>query len=119
MIKRLALWLCRVAGVQPTIEAARLMNGKDAVERGARWESFWREQGGLADMLEALRFEAFEAAQEAKANDDQTRLAWMLQDRAYRQLKNRIEAVIINGTTAAARIKETERLNAARVFREY
>lgn len=119
MIKRLALWMCRVAGVQPTIEAARLMNGKDAIERGARWESFYREEGGLRDMLEAIRREAFEVAAELDPNDTDKIYYWAMADRNVRKLQNRIEAVVIAGKTEAARIKETERMNAARVFREY
>ena len=117
MIKRLTLWLCRVAGVRPEIATERLMGGTDAVERGQRWETFYREQGGLADMLAALRQEAFEAAAEAGVRDDQTRLAWLLQDRAYRRLQNKIEAVVISGKTAVARQAQTDRDEAIRIIR--
>ncbi|MGL5736908.1 MAG: hypothetical protein ACRCYS_18745, partial [Beijerinckiaceae bacterium] len=99
MLKRFALWLCRLAKIPATesIDQARLHGGTDAVERGQRWETFYREQGGLADMLDAMRREAFEAAQEAEVRDDQTRLAWLLQDRAIRRLQGRIENVVISG----------------------
>lgn len=117
MLKRLALWLCRVAGVRPEISAERLFGGIDAIERGQRWEAFYREQGGLADMLADLRREAFEAAAEAGVRDDQTRLAWLLQDRAYRRLQGKIEAVVITGKAAIARQAQADRDEAIRIVR--
>jgi hypothetical protein len=108
MLKRLALWLADYAGIRPEIAAERLKGGADAVERGQRWETFYREEGGLADMLEGLRREAFEAAQEAGAKDDQTRLAWMLQDRAYRRLQGRIENVVVTGKVELERRKTVD-----------
>ena len=119
MIKRIALWLCRVAGVQPTIEAARLMNGKDAVERGARWETFYREEGGLADMLAAIRREAFEVAAELDPSETDKIYYWAMADRNVRKLINRIEAVIVSGNTEAARIETLDRMNAAKQHLEY
>jgi hypothetical protein len=117
MLKRFAAWLAAKAGVSPTIDAVRIKGGTDAVERGMRWEQFYREDGGLRDMLAALRREAFEAAQEAEVGDDQTRLAWMLQDRAYRALQGRIEAVVISGKVELDRRQHTEREAAARKLR--
>lgn len=117
MLKRFARWLAAYAGVLPTIEAERLKGGSDAVERGMRWEQFYREEGGLRDMLSALRREAFEAAQEAEVKDDQTRLAWLLQDRAYRALQHSVEAVVITGKVEFERRQATERETAARRLR--
>lgn len=93
------------------------MGGTDAVERGQRWQSFYNEQGGLADMLAALRAEAFEAAAEAGVRDDQTRLAWLLQDRAYRRLQNKIEAVVISGKAELARREQGDRDKASMLAR--
>lgn len=115
-MRKLLTWLNLRFGM--TIDATRLQAGTDAVERGQRWETFYREQGGLADMLAKLRQEAFEAAQEAGANDDQTRLAWMLQDRAYRQLQNRIEAVVISGKNEVATRVQRDRDSAVRLVRQ-
>lgn len=115
MIKRFALWLW--PDLRATIDATRLKCGTDAVERGMRWEAFWREEGGLADILAKLRQEAFEAAQEAGAKDDQTRLAWMLQDRAYRQLQNRIEAIVISGKNEVSNRRQQDRDKAIRIVR--
>lgn len=97
MLKRFASWLADYAGVAPTVASERLKGGTDAVERGMRWEAFYREENGIRDMLEGMRREAFEAAQEAEVRDDQTRLAWMLQDRAIRRLQSRIENVVSTG----------------------
>jgi hypothetical protein len=119
MLNRLAMWLCRQAGIPATesIEQTRLHSGGDAVERGQRWEAFYREKGGLADMLAALRQEAFEAATEAGVRDDQTRLAWMLQDRAYRRLALAVENVVITGKTTVANAEQAERNAALRIVR--
>lgn len=97
MLKRFAAWLAEYAGVAPTVAAERLKGGADVVERGQRWDAFYREENGIRDMLEAMRREAFEAAQEAEVRDDQTRLAWMIQDRAIRRLQSRIENVVVTG----------------------
>ena len=54
LLTRFALWMCARLEINP-IDQARLLVGNDAVERGARWETFYREQGGLADMILAVR----------------------------------------------------------------
>lgn len=113
---RLVLWLCARFNIVP-LDETRTTAGADAVERGMRWEMFYREQGGLADMIAALRREAFEAAQEAAANDDTTRHAWMLQDRAYRALEQRVVNVIATGKHTRAQIDETERLKSFRIVK--
>ena len=59
---KLVLWLCRVFDIA-VLEEARLKMEADAKARSARWEVFYREEGGLADMLDAIRREAFEAGQ--------------------------------------------------------
>jgi len=116
MLERLILWLCRRFNINP-VERNRLRMGDNAVQRGIRWQQFYDEDGGLADMIAILRREAFEAAQEAGAKDDQTRLAWMLQDRAYRQLDNKVRAVIASGKLAKDHAEEVARMDAYRVPR--
>ncbi len=113
---RLVLWLCDRFDIVP-LDQMRLNAGTDAIERGMRWETFYREAGGLADMIASLRREAFEAAQEAAADDDVTRHAWMLQDRAYRALENRVVNVIATGKHARAQIDETERLKSFKIVK--
>lgn len=119
LIGRFAVWLARKCGVPATesIDQARLMNGADAVERGARWEMFYREQGGLADMIAALRREAFEAAAELDPKDTDKIYYWAMADRNLRRLQARVEAVVITGQTEAERIRAVEREAAVRRLR--
>ena len=103
MLKRFATWLANYADVAPTVAATRLLNGSDAVERGQRWEQFYREQGGLLDMLEALRREAFEAAAELDPRDTDKIYYWATADRNIRRLQGRIENVVMTGRVEAER----------------
>lgn len=103
MLKRFASWFAHYAGVTPSIDQTRLLNGSDAVERGQRWEQFYREQGGLLDMLEALRREAFEAAAELDPKDTDKIYYWATADRNIRRLQGRIENVIMSGRVEADR----------------
>lgn len=120
MIRRLALalvnWLIAHFNLS-VIEESRLIGGKDAVERGARWEAFYREQGGLADMLTELRMEAFEAAAELDPTETDKIYYWATADRNIRKLQQRIESVIQHGRIEADRIKTVERMNAAVIRR--
>ena len=113
---RLVLWLCARFNIVPITEA-RLHVSPDAVARAERWEAFYSETGGIADQIAALRREAFEAAQEAGVGDDQTRLAWMLQDRAYRSLEQRVLNIIATGKSVQAQKKEAERMNSMRIVK--
>ena len=106
MLKRFATWLANYAGVTPSIDQTRLLNGSDAVERGQRWELFYREQGGLLDMLNGLRQEAFEAAAELDPKDTDKIYYWATADRNIRRLQARVEAVVMSGRV------EVERRNA-------
>ena len=103
MLKRFATWFANYAGVMPSIDQTRLLNGSDAVERGQRWEQFYREQGGLLDMLEALRREAFEAAAELDPKDTDKIYYWATADRNIRRLQGRIEGVVMSGRVEAER----------------
>ena len=119
LIARFAVWLARLCGVPATasIDDARLLNGTDAVERGARWEIFYREQGGLADMIAALRREAFEAAAELDPKDTDKIYYWAMADRNLRRLQARVEAIVITGQAEAERIRAVERDAAVRRLR--
>jgi len=118
MLKPLALWLCKIAGVRPEIATERLLGGSDAVERGQRWEAFYREQDGLADMLDGLRREAFEAAAELDPKDSDKIYYWAMADRNIRRLQNRIEAVVISGKTELARREQLDRDARLRIVRQ-
>lgn len=116
LLTRLVLWAVRRLNID-VIPAERLFNGTDAVERGARWEAFYREEGGLADMLAAIRREAFEAAAELDPKDTDKIYYWAMADRNVRKLEQRIQQVVIAGKTEAERRLQIERMNAARIVR--
>jgi hypothetical protein len=116
LVIRFALWLLRRMGANP-VNAGRIINGADAVARGARWEDFYREQGGLADMLDAIRREAFEVAAEVDPRDTDLIHYWATADRNVRKLQQRIEAVISAGKLEAAQIKQLDRINSANIIR--
>lgn len=103
MFKRFAAWLAGYAGVSPTVATERLKGGNDAVDRGQRWEQFYREEGGLRDMLDKLRLEAFEAAAELDPKDTDKIYYWATADRNIRRLQSRVEAVVMSGRVEAER----------------
>ncbi len=72
---KLVLWLCDRFDIVPLDEARRFAS-TDAVARGQRWEAFYHEEGGLADMIAALRREAFEAAAELVPRDNEKIYDW-------------------------------------------
>lgn len=116
IVIRLIRWACKRWSISP-IDETRIMNGADAVERGARWETFYREQGGLADMLMALRAEAFEVAAELDPKDTDKIYYWAMADRNIRRLQARIEGVIVTGKAESERRQFIEREQSARVLR--
>lgn len=99
---RLVLWLCRVFDITPLDEARRFAS-PDAVARGQRWEAFFHEEGGLADMITALRREAFETAAELDPRDTDKIYYWATADRNLRRLEQKVRGVIVNGQIAAKR----------------
>lgn len=120
MTRRIALalvnWLIARFNLS-VIEESRRIGGSDAVERGARWEAFYREQGGLADMLAELRREAFEAAGEVDPSETDKLWYFAMSDRNLRRLQQRIEAVVQHGKIEADRIKRVDQMNSARIRR--
>lgn len=116
LLIRMTLWLVRRLNIN-VVDQARLFVGPDAVERGARWESFYREKGGLADMLADIRREAFEAAAELDPAETDKIYYWAMADRNVRKLQNRIEAVVVSGQIAANNAAQLQRLNSASIQR--
>lgn len=117
MLKRFAAWLAGYAGVSPTVATERLKGGNDAVDRGQRWEQFYREEGGLRDMLDKLRLEAFEAAAELDPNDTDKIYYWATADRNLRRLQQKVEAVVITGKTETAAREQLAREAKLRIVR--
>lgn len=99
---KLVLWLCARFGIVPLDEARRFAS-PDAVARGQRWEAFFHEEGGLADMIAALRREAFEAAAELDPSDTAKIYYWATADRNLRRLEQKVRGVIVNGQIEAKR----------------
>ena len=99
---RLVLWLCRVFAIT-VLDEQRLFMSPDQVARSQRWEQFYREDGGLADMLAAIRKEAFEAAAELDPAETDKIYYWATADRNVRKLEQRVRAVINAGKIEAAK----------------
>ena len=97
---RLVLWLCRVYDIS-LVNEARTHNGGGAIARGEQWEQFARESGGLFDMIEAQRREAFEAYSETRPDQVHEKNYLAMQDRCWRQIKARVNSVIQNGRVEA------------------
>lgn len=97
---RLVLWLCRRFDINPLDEARRFVS-PDAVTRGQRWEGFYHEQGGLADMIQSARREAFEAYAECRPDNVAEKEYLAASDRCWRQIDRRIRSVIETGKIAA------------------
>jgi hypothetical protein len=110
----LVLWLCRVFALNP-VSDARHMAGSDAVARGARWEDFYREQGGLKDMLASLRLGYFEAAAGLSVSDTGKLYEFALADRLARELEREVLQVIVTGKARAERTRAEAREQSARL----
>lgn len=79
------------------VDETRRDNGSDAVARGERWEAFALENGGLFDMIEGQRRDAFEAFADLRPDDIAEKTYLAAQDRCWRQVRARIEGVIATG----------------------
>jgi len=116
LLVRFALWLCRVLDVNP-VEQARLKASPDAVKRAMRWDAFYREEGGLSDMIAALRIEAFEAAAELDPSDTDKIYYWATADRNLRRLEGKVRAIVATGRLAKDKADEAERMAAMRLIK--
>jgi|SRR5690349_20415995 len=85
-----------------TREYERTRIGGDAVARGERWQQFYTEDGGLADMLRAMRFELFEQWADKPLDDHASRDRLALKDESIRDLGDRVRTVIETGKIRAA-----------------
>lgn len=112
---RLAAWLIARFDLNPVADA-RTMAGGDAVERGARWEAFYTEAGGLRDMLTIIRQGYFEAAGAVGHRDDEKLYEYVVADRLARELEREVVQVIATGRAKAERIAAAARENNARIL---
>lgn len=82
-------------------EFPRVQFGGDAISRGERWEAFYTEEGGLADMLTKLRRQYFEASAGLPFSDLDKRYEYALADRVARELDREVRTVIETGRIRA------------------
>ena len=113
---RLVLWLIARYDLNP-IDEQRLVAGGDAVERGQRWEAFYREAGGLADMIKTIRASYFEAASAVGHRDNDKLYEFAVADRQARELEREVLQIITTGKAEAERRKHIQREEAARILR--
>lgn len=96
---RLVLWLCARFNIV-VLDEQRRFASPDAVVRGQRWELFYSEEGGFADMIAQARREAFEAYGECRPGDIAEKEYLAMSDRCWRQLDARVRNVITSGKLA-------------------
>lgn len=84
----------------------------DPVSRGNRWQNFYGEEGGLSDMLTAMRRSYFERATQAKPGDTDTLLALSLADRIVAEIDGQVRAIIVEGEVAATDRKRADQIAA-------
>ena len=111
MIRLLLDWIANKLGYV-TREYARVNNGADAIARGQRWEQFYAEEGGLADMLLKVRHQYFEATAALGVGELDKRYEYALADRLARELDREVRTVIETGKLRANEKQFAER-NAA------
>ena len=100
LVLRLVMWLCARCDINP-LDEARVNMGADKVARSQRWEAFANEEGGIFDMIEALRKESFEAYGELPPSAHDERVYLAMTDRNLRRLKQRVVSVITAGKIEA------------------
>lgn len=114
-MRKLLDWIAAKLGYVTTHSFTRIDNGGDAITRGQRWEDFYREQGGLGEMIEALRRSYFEKVGTLKPGDTQSLEALGMADRIAREIEGQVIQVIESGKIAqsnaehAARVAATQR----------
>ena len=110
MLDRIAAWFGFVRISDEPREYPRVSNGVDAIARGQRWESFYREQDGLGDMLTKLRQSYFEKVGSTKPGDTQTLLVLGLADKIVREVEREVQTVIETGKMRANDREHAERV---------
>ena len=78
-------------------EYPRINNGSDAIVRGQRWEQFYSEEGGLADMIGKLRQSYFEKYAKLKPDDMAGRERLALIDYLAQELDGEVRSIIDTG----------------------
>lgn len=110
---RFVLWLCARFNIA-VLDEQRIGMGSDAIARSQRWEMFYREEGGLADMIALARREAFEAYAECRPGDVAEKDYLAQTDRCWRQIETRVRGVIASGQLELKRAEQIEAMNRPR-----
>lgn len=113
---RLVLWLCARFDIV-LIDEQRKFISSDAVEKGKRWEMFATEAGGLYDMIEKQRREAFEAFADTRPDQIEEKQYLAMQDRALRQLYARVQNVVATGKIEAKQREQQAKMQKAASLR--
>lgn len=90
----------------------RIDNGTDAIARGQRWEMFYAEKDGIADIILGLRQSYFEKVSALKPNDTSALMALGLADKVARDIDHAIRQIIETGKIARSNAEQAERLAA-------
>lgn len=109
LLDRIAAWFGYTRSEYP-----RINNGTDAIARGQRWEAFYSEEGGLADMIAELRRDYFEKVGTLKPGDHESLLALGMADRIAREIERKVQTVIETGKLRAAEQDHVNRVAAIR-----
>jgi hypothetical protein len=96
-------------------EYERIHNGADAIARGQRWEQFYQESGGLADMIAALRKAYFAKVGELKPGEEDALMLLATADRIAREIEAKVVSVIETGKIATASQAKIHARNITRV----
>lgn len=113
VLDRIAAWLGYVRADAPR-PFARIDNGADAVSRGHRWQQFYSETGGLADMIAGLRRGYFEKVGSLKPGDTDSLMALGMADRIAREIEREVLSVIETGKLRAAEHDHANRIASVR-----
>lgn len=116
LLTRFTIWLAGRLGLV-VLDTQRLNAGTDAVERGRRWEAFYREAGGLADIVAGLRKSYFEAASGIGHRDNDKLYEFAVADRMARELEREVLQIIVTGKAEFERRQMAEREKAAQILR--
>lgn len=84
----------------------------DKVTRANRWLAFYREQGGLADFIKAIRTSYFEKIASLKPGDVDGLQTLAMADKVARELDQHIRAVIDAGVMEAHYKEHADRIAA-------
>lgn len=109
ILDRIAAWFGYVRRDYP-----RIASGTDAVARGQRWEQFYGEDGGLADMIGKLRHSYFEKVGTLKPGDHESLLALGIADRIARELEREVQTIIETGKLRANDASHANKIAAIR-----